>query len=67
MEQPNITSHGAGVLTPRFWLAVILAGVAAGLLGAPLMALLFNMQYAAFGYHYGTLERCPSGGAWAPR
>lgn len=27
MEQPNITSHGSGVLTPRFWIAVILAGV----------------------------------------
>jgi len=56
MEQPNITSQGAGVLTPRFWLAVGLAGVAAGLLGALMMALLFNVQYAAFGYHYGTLQ-----------
>ena len=26
MEQPNITSHGAGVLTARFWLAVVLRG-----------------------------------------
>jgi chloride channel protein, CIC family len=56
MEQPNITSHGAGVLTVRFWLMVILAGVAAGLLGALMMALLFNVQYAAFGYHEGTLQ-----------
>jgi CIC family chloride channel protein len=56
MEQPNITSHGAGVLTVRFWFAVILAGVAAGLLGALMMALLFNVQYAAFGYHEGTLQ-----------
>jgi chloride channel protein, CIC family len=56
MEQPNITSHGAGVLTPRFWILVVLAGVAAGLLGALMMALLFNVQYAAFGYHEGTLQ-----------
>jgi chloride channel protein, CIC family len=56
MEQPNITSQGAGVLTVRFWLAVILAGVAAGLLGALMMALLFNVQYAAFGYREGTLQ-----------
>ena len=33
MEQPNITSGGAGVLTPRFWVLVVLAGIAAGLLG----------------------------------
>ena len=56
MEQPNITSHGAGVLTPRFWVLVVLAGIAAGLLGALMMALLFNVQYAAFGYHSGTLQ-----------
>lgn len=56
MEQPNITSHGAGVLTTRFWVALILAGVAAGLLGALMMGLLFNVQYAAFGYHHGTLQ-----------
>ncbi len=55
-EQPNITSHGAGVLTPRFWAMVVLAGLAAGLLGALMMLLLFNVQYAAFGYHAGSLE-----------
>ena len=27
MEQPNITSGGAGILTPRFWLMVVLTGV----------------------------------------
>jgi CIC family chloride channel protein len=56
MEQPNITSGGAGVLTPRFWLMVVLAGVAAGLLGALMMAILFNVQYAAFGFHEGSLQ-----------
>src|ERR1035441_1321034 len=49
MEQPNITSHGAGVLTARFWVLVVVTGVAAGLLGALMMLILFNVQYAAFG------------------
>jgi len=56
MEQPNITSAGAGVLTPRFWVMVIVCGIAAGLLGALMMLILFNVQYAAFGYHEGSLE-----------
>ena len=56
MDQPNITSGGAGVLTPRFWVMVVLTGIAAGLLGALMMAILFNVQYAAFGYHAGSLE-----------
>jgi chloride channel protein, CIC family len=56
MEQPNITSGGAGVLTIRFWAMVILTGIAAGLLGALMMLILFNVQYAAFGYHSGSLE-----------
>src|ERR1035441_2315503 len=56
MEQPNITSHGAGVLTARFWVLVALTGVAAGLFGALMMLILFNVQYAAFGYHSGSLQ-----------
>ena len=56
MDQPNITSGGAGVLTPQFWVVVVLTGLAAGLLGALMMAILFNVQYAAFGYHAGSLE-----------
>jgi chloride channel protein, CIC family len=32
-EQPNITSDGDKVLTPVFWVLVILTGVATGLLG----------------------------------
>ena len=56
MEQPNVTSGGAGVLSARFWLAITLAGVAAGLLGALMMVLLFNVQFAAFGYHEGSLQ-----------
>ena len=56
MEQPNITSGGAGVLTPRFWVMVVLTGIAAGLLGVLMMAILFNVQYAAFGYHSGSFQ-----------
>jgi len=56
MEQPNITSGGAGILTARFWAMVVLVGVAAGPLGALMMAILFNVQYAAFGYHEGSLQ-----------
>ena len=57
MEQPNITSHGAGVLTLRFWVMVVAIGVATGLLGALMMLILFNVQYAAFGYHSGSLQQ----------
>jgi hypothetical protein len=31
MGQPNVTSDGAAILTPRFWATVMLTGVAAGL------------------------------------
>jgi len=55
-EQPKITSGGADVLTPRFWMMVVLTGIAAGLLGALMMAILFNVEYAAFGYHPGTFQ-----------
>ena len=55
-EQPNITSHGADVLTARFWVMVVLTGIAAGLLGALMMGILFNVQYAAFGYNSGTFQ-----------
>ena len=41
---------------PRFWVLVVLTGIAAGLLGALMMLILFNVQYAAFGYHSGTLQ-----------
>jgi len=56
MEQPNITSGGAGILTFRFWVMVVACGIAAGLFGALMMLILFNVQYAAFGYHTGSLE-----------
>ncbi len=54
MEQPNVTGDGDAALSPMFWLALVLTGVATGLLGAALMALLFHVESAAFGYHTGT-------------
>lgn len=47
-EQPNVTSETAA-LTPRFWLAVLVTGVAAGLLGIAMMAILFTVEAVAFG------------------
>ncbi|MDE3064628.1 MAG: chloride channel protein, partial [Acidobacteriota bacterium] len=48
MEQPNVTHDGAAALTPRFWLAVALTGVATGLFGDLLMAILRVAEHWAF-------------------
>jgi chloride channel protein, CIC family len=55
IEQPNAGHDGAAALTPMFWLAVIVTGVATGLFGDVLMALLFHVERLAFGYHSGSL------------
>jgi chloride channel protein, CIC family len=39
-----------------FWMLLVLTGIAAGLFGALMMLILFKVQYAAFGYHSGSLE-----------
>lgn len=51
-----MTGDGEAALSPRFWLALVVTGVATGLLGAALMALLFHVEYAAFGYSAGDFE-----------
>ena len=56
MEQPNVTGDGDTPLNAAFWVAVIGTGIAAGLIGAAFMLLLFNIQYWAFGYHSGSYE-----------
>jgi CIC family chloride channel protein len=56
MEQPNVVGDGDTPLNPRFWLAVVATGIAAGLIGAAFMVLLFNVQYWAFGYHSGSYQ-----------
>jgi CIC family chloride channel protein len=52
-EQPNATGDGDAPLTPRFWLMVVLTGVATGLFGALMMLLLYWVEHLAFGYHSG--------------
>ena len=53
MEQPNVTGDGDAALTPSLWLAVVVTGVAAGLLGSGLMAILYQVEHAAFRYDGG--------------
>ena len=55
-EQPNATGDGEAPLTPKFWLMVVLTGVAAGLFGDLMMLLLFTVQHVAFRYSAGSLE-----------
>ena len=55
-EQPNATGDGDAALTPRFWLMVVLTGVATGLIGDLLMWVLFTVQHLAFDYHSGELQ-----------
>jgi CIC family chloride channel protein len=56
MEQPNVTHDGAAALTPVFWVAIVLTGVATGLFGAGLMALLQFVEKLAFSYHGGSYQ-----------
>jgi chloride channel protein, CIC family len=49
MLQPNVTGDGDARLTVRFWVLVLATGVAAGLLGAAMMWILFTVEHAAFG------------------
>ena len=55
-EQPNVTSDGDTALTPAFWVVLVATGLAAGLIGAGLMYLLFSVEHLAFGYSSGDLE-----------
>jgi chloride channel protein, CIC family len=55
-EQPNATGDGDAPLTFRFWVLVVLTGVATGLFGDLMMVILFGVEHLAFGYHSGTLE-----------
>lgn len=55
-EQPNASGDGMAALTPRFWAAVVLTGVGAGLFGAGLMALLITVEHIGFGYDSGSFQ-----------
>jgi len=55
-EQPNASGDGDAPLNARFLVALTLTGVAAGLFGALMMLVLFNVEHMAFNYHYGTFQ-----------
>ena len=55
MEQPNVASDPVP-LTPTFWLALVLTGVGAGLLGALMMFILYSVEHLAFGSHFGSFQ-----------
>ncbi len=55
-EQPNVTGDGEAALTPRFWAAVLITGVAAGLFGVLMMFILFSFEHLAFGTGTGDFE-----------
>jgi CIC family chloride channel protein len=54
MEQPNATGDGDAALNVRFWIALVVTGVATGLLGDVLMVVLFGTQHIAFLFHTGS-------------
>lgn len=60
-EQPNATGDGSAALTPRFWAAVVVVGVLAGLGGDAMMFVLTVAEHLTYGYHdagvLATLER----------
>jgi CIC family chloride channel protein len=52
-EQPNAVDDVAE-LTARFWLLVVLTGVAAGLAGVGMLAILHAVEHLAYGYSHGS-------------
>jgi chloride channel protein, CIC family len=52
-EQPNATGDGNAALTPVFWAAVVLTGIAAGLFGDLMIGILKVVQNLAFGAEPG--------------
>ncbi|HTX00398.1 MAG TPA: chloride channel protein, partial [Acidimicrobiales bacterium] len=55
-EQPNATGDGDMPLTPRFWVLLVLTGVATGLFGDLMMLVLFSVQHATYGGQSGSFE-----------
>ena len=55
-EQPNISGDEEAALTPRFWLALVLTAVGAGLFGVVMMYVLFTFQHLAFGHGPGDFQ-----------
>ncbi len=55
-EQPNAGGDGEAELTARFWLLLVVTGVATGLFGDLMMYVLFSLQHIGFAYHLGSFE-----------
>lgn len=55
-EQPNAAGDEETPLSLTFWLLVVATGVATGLLGAAMIALLHGVQHLAFGVTAGDVE-----------
>jgi CIC family chloride channel protein len=55
-EQPNAVGDGDAPLNLRFWAALVLTGVAAGLFGDLMMLVLFSVEHFVFGYSAGPFE-----------
>ncbi len=55
-EQPNAGHDGDAALSPLFWAAVVITGIATGLLGDAMMAILFFFEHHSFGYSTGSFE-----------
>jgi len=56
-EQPNASGDGDAAINARFWAGLVLTGVAAGLFGDAMTALLFGVQHLVYGYSSGTFEQ----------
>ena len=56
MEQPNVTNDGDARLSPQFWAAVVVTGLATGLFAVGLMWVLKSAEHLAFGYDSGSLQ-----------
>ncbi len=56
MEQPNVTHDGPAALNTRFWVALVLASVLAGLVGQGLMWLLRGVERWAYGFRSGSYQ-----------
>lgn len=56
MEQPNVTGDGDVPLTPAFWVALVVTGIATGLFGDLMMVILFGLEHLTYNYHSGSFQ-----------
>lgn len=55
-EQPNATGDGDAPLTLRFWVLLVMTGIATGLFADLMMLLLFSVEHLAYGSDFGRFE-----------